>query len=92
MDCSLNIKNFMNANISKASLKESLKIPDEDELAEILKVDISVGNIENKISYNKVLAKIPEIKKEPLPPQSSQTGTNQKNSSDNSYKVLYKPC
>ena len=53
----VNIKNFLNANISKSSLKESLKIPDEDELAEILKVDVNVENIENKISYNKILAK-----------------------------------
>ena len=53
----INIKNFLNTNMSKTSLKESLKIPDEDELAEILKIDVNIGNTENKISYNKILAK-----------------------------------
>lgn len=53
----INIKNFLGTNTAKASLKENLKISEEDELAEILKIDINLSNIENKISYNKVLAK-----------------------------------
>ena len=42
---------------SKIYAKETIKINDEDNLAEILKSNISIGNKDIKISYNKVLAK-----------------------------------
>ena len=53
----IKIKSFVGENIGKASLKENLKLNEQDELAEILKIDVNILNIENKISYNKVLAK-----------------------------------
>ena len=53
----INIKNFLGTNLVKTSIKENMKINEDDELAEILKIDIDIFNSENKISYNKVLAK-----------------------------------
>lgn len=53
----VNIKNFLGTNLAKTSIKENMKINEEDELAEILKIDMDIFNPENKISYNKVLAK-----------------------------------
>jgi len=42
---------------SKAYAKDTLSIDNIDNLAEILKVDLQICNRDNKISYNKVLAK-----------------------------------
>jgi len=45
-------------NKIKSSLKEDISVGDENEdVSEILKTSISIGNLENKISYNKVLSK-----------------------------------
>lgn len=44
-------------NTVKSSLKEDVSVDEMEEIADILKSEISVGNIENKISYNKVLSK-----------------------------------
>lgn len=53
----MKIKNLIGINSVKTSLKESIKIDENDEIAEILKTDINIINPESKISYNKVLAK-----------------------------------
>ena len=53
----IELKKFVGMNTSKTSIKESIKISENDEISEIAKVDISIMNNESKISYNKVLAK-----------------------------------
>ena len=53
----MEIDNLIATNKIKSSLKEDLTIDEVDEISEILKIDIDVANIENKISYNKVLSK-----------------------------------
>jgi len=44
-------------NQIKSSLKEDISVDEADSIVDILKSDISIGNIENKMSYNKVLSK-----------------------------------
>lgn len=51
------VKSLMEVNRIKTSIKEDIAVDNTLEVAEILKVDIDIKNIENKISYNKVLAK-----------------------------------
>lgn len=51
------IKTLVATNKIKTSLKEDLNIDEIEGVSEILKTDIEVMNIENKISYNKVLSK-----------------------------------
>ena len=50
-------KNLIGSNKVKTSIKENIKAEDGEEIAEILKTSITVNNIENKISFNKVLSK-----------------------------------
>ena len=45
------------SNSTKTYAKETVKINTEDNLAEILRVDISIINKDTKMSYNKILAK-----------------------------------
>lgn len=54
---SVDLRTVVAMNKIKSSLKEDISIDDTDTIAEILKSDISVCNVENKISYNKVLSK-----------------------------------
>lgn len=54
---SLKIKSLVGINTAKASIKEDINIDNLDEIAEILKVDVEITKSEEKISYNKVLAK-----------------------------------
>lgn len=52
------INTLVAQNTIRSSLKEDIAISEEnDSIIEILKTTISVGNIENKISYNKILSK-----------------------------------
>lgn len=51
------LKSLVASNSIKTSLKEDISIDEIDEITDILKTDIQVVNIENKISYNKVLSK-----------------------------------
>ena len=44
-------------NTAKTYAKETIKIEQSDELAEILKLDVNIINKDTKVSYNKVLAK-----------------------------------
>lgn len=53
----VNIKSIIGRNSTKVSVKEDITIDSSLEIAEILKTNIEIGNMENKISYNKVLAK-----------------------------------
>lgn len=53
----LEIKSIVGSNRVKTSIKEDISVDSTLEIAEILKVSVEVTNIENKISYNKVLAK-----------------------------------
>lgn len=57
LEDNVNVMNFVGLNSSKTTLKENIKINENDEIAEILKIDIDILNPETKISYNKVLAK-----------------------------------
>ena len=53
----LNIKSIIGMNSTKTSIKEDVSIDKSLQIAEILKTNVEITNIENKISYNKVLAK-----------------------------------
>ncbi len=53
----VNIKSVIGSNRTKVSIREDLSIDNSLEIAEILKTNIEIQNIENKISYNKVLTK-----------------------------------
>lgn len=54
---SIDLNTMVASNQIKSSLKEDISVDETDEIAEILKSDISVCNLENKMSYNKVLSK-----------------------------------
>lgn len=53
----LTVKSCVGENSNKTSIKENIKANTECKIAEILKTDIELCNLENKISYNKILAK-----------------------------------
>ena len=53
----LAIKSVVGSNRVKSSIKEDISVDNSFSVAEILKTNIEVTNFENKISYNKVLAK-----------------------------------
>lgn len=57
MENLITVNSLLGVGISKASIKEDIKISDMDIVAEILKSQININNSEYKISYNKVLAK-----------------------------------
>jgi LysM repeat protein len=50
-----NVQTLIGNNRVRTSVKEDLKV--ENNISEILKVNLNINNIENKTSYNKVLAK-----------------------------------
>ena len=51
------VTSLIGENSIKATISEELKPSSEGEIAEIVKVNLNIQNPENKISYNKVLAK-----------------------------------
>lgn len=51
------LKRLIGSNKSKASIKEEMSSGDAEGISEILKTEIEIKNIENKVSYNKILAK-----------------------------------
>ncbi len=53
----LNLKSIIGMNKVKSSIKDSISVDNNYQVAELLKTDIEMTNFENKISYNKVLAK-----------------------------------
>ena len=54
---SVSLNTIVAENKVKSSLKEEIACIDDEEIAEILRTEVTVENIENKISYNKVLSK-----------------------------------
>ena len=53
----VDIKSIVGTNKIKTTVKEDILVDENHEIAEILKTDLEISNLENKISYNKVLAK-----------------------------------
>lgn len=53
----IDIKSILGTNRVKTSIKEDISVDNNYEVSEILKTDIEITNLENKISFNKVLAK-----------------------------------
>lgn len=51
------VKNLIGNGETKAQIKENIKLDESDNITDIISLDISLKNIENKISYNKVLIK-----------------------------------
>lgn len=54
---SVELNTVVATNQIKTSLKEDISVDETDVIADILKSDISVCHLENKMSYNKVLSK-----------------------------------
>lgn len=53
----LEIKSLVGSNKIKTTVKEDISVDNSYSIAEILKTDVEITNLETKISYNKVLAK-----------------------------------
>lgn len=53
----LNIKSIIGMNKTKTSIKEDISVDSSMEIAEILRTNVEIRNLENKVTYNKVLAK-----------------------------------
>lgn len=53
----LSVNSVLGTSSTKASVSEKILIDNSDELAEILKVNTQICNIETKTSYNKILTK-----------------------------------
>lgn len=53
----LDIKSIIGRNNVRTSIKEDISVDNDYEISEILKTDVEIANLENKISFNKVLAK-----------------------------------
>ena len=53
----ITINSVIGSNFSKASINEEINVDDMDIVSEILKSDITITNVESKMSYNKILAK-----------------------------------
>lgn len=53
----LKVNSLVGQNQSKAYIKETVSVPDNDNLAEILRANICIVDRDIKVSYNKVLAK-----------------------------------
>lgn len=54
---SITLNSVVGCNSARTSLKENIAVDNMDSVAEILKSDITVTNVESKVSYNKILAK-----------------------------------
>lgn len=57
LNCNKNVMSLIGENSSKTVLKDTIDLKTEDELAEIMKVDFSLSDMETKTSYNKILIK-----------------------------------
>ena len=53
----MKVNSMIGSGTTKTSVKENVSIPSTDELAEILSAHIGLVDKDNKISYNKILAK-----------------------------------
>ncbi len=54
---SLNVNALVGCGDTKVYAKDTVSIESTDNLVDIMKVNVSVENIENKVSYNKILTK-----------------------------------
>lgn len=57
LNTNVNLNSLIGHGTTKTIAKETINIDEIDNLAEIMKVNVDIINIQNKISYNKVLAK-----------------------------------
>ena len=57
LNCKKEVMSLIGENTGKTTLKDTISVNDTDELAEIMKVDFCITDIEPKMSYNKVLVK-----------------------------------
>ena len=57
MEKTIEVNSLVGRGRAKAAAKETIKIDDVDNLAEILNCNVEITNRDTKISYNKILAK-----------------------------------
>ena len=57
LNSNMKINNLVGTGNCRASAKDTISLSDEDNLAEILKIEVNLINSEMKVSYNKVLLK-----------------------------------
>ena len=57
LNCNKMVLSLVGENTGKTTLKDTINIPSEDNIAEKMKVSFSISDIETKTSYNKVLIK-----------------------------------
>lgn len=57
LNSSKNLMSLIGENTGKCVLKDTISINEEDDFAEIMRVDFSISDMETKTSYNKVLVK-----------------------------------
>ena len=57
LNSNMQINNLVGTGSCRASAKDTISLSQEDNLAEILKVEVKLINCETKVSYNKVLLK-----------------------------------
>lgn len=57
LNCRKEVMSLIGENTGKTTLKDTISINEDDELAEIMKVDFCITDVEPKMSYNKVLVK-----------------------------------
>jgi hypothetical protein len=53
----IKLNNCIGIGVSKAQIKENVKVENIDNVADILRFDFDIASQENKVSYNKILAK-----------------------------------
>lgn len=53
----LEIKSIVGRNNVRTMIKEDIAVDSNYDISEILKVDVQISNMENKLSFNKILAK-----------------------------------
>ena len=61
LNSNIQINNLVGSGNCRASAKDTIVLDEEDNLAEILKVEVNLVNSEMKVSYNKVLLKADAI-------------------------------
>lgn len=57
LNCKKNVMSLIGENSGKTTLKDTIDIQDTNDIAEIMKVNFCITDVETKTSYNKVLIK-----------------------------------
>lgn len=57
LNCSRRIMSLVGENTGRTTLKETININNEDEFAEIMKLNFAITEVNTKTSYNKILVK-----------------------------------